>query len=345
MHILGFDPGNSESTLTWRSGAAARHVTVPSFVSTGHLEGVRNVRSAVGSEELARDEIVLTYDGMPAFVGRLALEEGRDADAGRNDTARYWSGHTLRLLLALAAQASINGAARVMTGLPISVWSPEHKRLVQRSLCGTHRYTVNGKERTIIIDAVGVMMEGAAALATGMVENAPNAVVDVGGRTTDLFWSEGVKPIARYCGAEAIGVERIADLVRQETLAAHRRDLSAAELRGHLRAYAAGAPPPRLFNRSKELLLNGVVEAAAQAVGDQLLSYIRRTWGDEQGQIANEAARVVLIGGGAYYFSGLLKAAIPHLEVPRSPELANAFGYLSVGLSATEDAWLRNRGV
>lgn len=344
MQIIGFDPGNSESTLTWKVGASSRHVTLPSFIGSGRLEEIQRVRSASGSGMLAKDELVLHFAGATYFVGRLAIEESRDADAARNDVSRYWSGHTLRLLLALAAHANISGVVRIMTGLPISAWTAENKRLVQRSLCGTHSYAVNGKERSLTVEAVGVMMEGAAALASyDATPDVPQAVIDVGGRTTDLFWAMGVKPVARLCSAEEIGVEKAGDLLRDGTLAAHKRELSPQEIRDTLRAHATQGPPPRIFKGGKEIILNGAVDSAIESVGQQLASYVARQWGDDRGSVAGNAAKVLLIGGGAYYFSDALKAAIPHLEVARSPELANALGYLAIGQSASEEAWARNR--
>lgn len=344
MLILGFDPGNSETTLTWRSGAIVKHLTIPSFIGSGRMEELRRVRSATSGAGLQKDEIVLVHRGISYFIGQLAIEESRDASAARNDVSRYWNGHTLRLLLALAAQANISNTVRVMTGLPVSAWTTENKRLIQRSLIGEHRYVVNGKERTLTIDAVGVMMEGAAVLASYPPADVPQAVIDIGGRTTDLFWSHGVRPVAQNCSAVEIGVERAADILRQETTEVYQRDLNPQETRAILRSHVTGEAPPRIFNRGKELVLNGSVGAAVSAVGGQIISYVTQQWGDQRGATASEAARVILIGGGAYYFADALREAIPHIEVPRSPELANGLGYLAVGLSATEEAWARNRG-
>lgn len=344
MIIVGFDPGNSESTLTWRQGAAIRNNTIPSFIGSGRLEEVRRVRSATVGGGVQKDEIALIHQGASYFVGQLAIEESRDASAARNDVSRYWGGHTLKLLLALVAQANISGGLRVMTGLPVSAWTPGNKKQVQRSLIGEHTFIVNGKERTITVEAVGVMMEGAAVLASYPVLDAPQAVIDIGGRTTDLFWSQGVRPVARNCHSVEIGVERIADLLRQEITEAYQRDLSAQEVRGILRAHITGEPPPHVYNRGRELVLNGSVSAAVSAVGQQIVSAVTQQWGDDRGVTASEAARVILIGGGAYYFADPLHAAIPHIETARSPEIANALGYLTVGLSATEEAWARNRG-
>lgn len=344
MVVLGFDAGNSESTLTWRQGATVRHVTAPSFVGSGSLAELRRIRGAAGGEGLQKDEAVLGHAGASYYVGRLAMEESRDATTARNDVSRYWNGHTLRLLLALAGQAGVNGTARVITGLPISAWTAENKRAVQRALIGAHSYTFNGKERTLTIDAVGVMMEGAAALASQSTTDAPYAVIDIGGRTIDLFWCEGVRPIAQRCVAEEIGVERITDLLRQQVLERYRRELQPKELRGILRAYVTGAPMPTLYFQSKEIAYQDDVQAAVAAIGQQAASYVVQHWGDDRGLAASEAARVLLIGGGAYFFADALREAVPHIEVPRAPEMANAVGYLSVGLSASEEAWARNRG-
>ena len=61
----------------------------------------------------------------------------------------------------------------------------------------------------------------------------------------------------------------------------------------------------------------------------------------EQGAVAAEAARVLCIGGGAYYFAASLKPFIPALSVPARPELANAQGYLAIGSQLSERAWAR----
>lgn len=343
MVVLGFDPGNSEATLTWRQGATVRHLTAPSFVGSGSLEELRRVRGGAGGEGLQKDEMVLVHDGASYYVGQLALEEARDARAARNDVSRYWNGHTLRLLLALAGQAGITGSVRIMTGLPISAWTPGNKRYVQTALIGKHAYALSGKDRTLTIEAVGVMMEGAAALVNYTISDAPYAVIDVGGRTTDLFWSQGTKPVTKWCESGNVGVEKIADALRQEVLEKHQRELYPHEARAILRAHAAGEPLPPLYVRGKELHLNGSVSAAISAASQHVISYVAQVWGDDRGEVASNAARVLLIGGGAYFFADALRVIIPHIEVSRAPELANALGYLSVGLSASEEAWARNR--
>jgi hypothetical protein len=43
--------------------------------------------------------------------------------------------------------------------------------------------------------------------------------------------------------------------------------------------------------------------------------------------VATDIAKVLLVGGGAYYFSRDIATIIPHITVPTQPELANALGY------------------
>jgi hypothetical protein len=59
--------------------------------------------------------------------------------------------------------------------------------------------------------------------------------------------------------------------------------------------------------------------------------------------VAVEAARVLAIGGGAYYLAPLLREIIPHLEVPRHAEFANAQGELALGRQLPERLWARLR--
>jgi uncharacterized membrane protein len=75
-------------------------------------------------------------------------------------------------------------------------------------------------------------------------------------------------------------------------------------------------------------------------VGEEIASFVARVWRTgEDGRVASDAARVLLIGGGAYYVRKPLKQLIPHLEVPSKPELANAQGYLALGLKIPPEKW------
>lgn len=342
--ILGFDPGNSEATLTTGKNTC----TIPSYTGSGSLDELKRIRGGAGSDSLESGEYVLVCDGRSQFVGALALEQSDDATAARGDVARYWTGHSRRLLLTLAGAVLPRSetVARVVTGLPVQAWSKETVKQVQRSLVGEHHFTLNGRARSLTIEGVMVVMEGAGALAVhGLPEDVPQATIDVGGRTTDLFWSQGMRPVLPRCDGAPIGVEKIGDVVRAEFTRRYRRDLSSGELRQALRAYATGSPPSPLFVNGQRVILNGEVMGAVHGVADELASFVAQKWrSSEQGAVAADAARVLLIGGGAYYVADALRQMIPHLEVPKHPELANAQGYLAVGQQIPEQAWAKLRG-
>lgn len=343
--IVGFDPGNSEATLI----APKNSCTIPSYTGSGSLDELRRIRGGAGRDALESGEYVLESDGRSQFVGALALEQTRDATSARGDVSRYWNGHTRRLLLTLAATTlpRAETSMRVVTGLPVQVWSKETVKQVQQSLVGEHHFMLNGRQRTLTVEGCLVMMEGAGALAAhGLGTDVPQAVIDVGGRTTDLFWALGQKPDISRCDGLPIGIEKAGDQLSAAVLLEYSRTLRRNEVRAQLRAYAGGTTAPPLFADGAPLHLNGHVVSAIDAVADEIAIFVAQVWGEgERGKVAGEAARVLLIGGGAYYVQRQLQRLIAHLDVPRHPELANAQGYFAVGQQIPETAWAKLRGV
>jgi hypothetical protein len=340
--VIGIDAGNSESTMIAPRG---RVRTIPSFIGSGSLVELERIRKGAGNTKLEDDEFILEYEGRSYFVGRLALEQSTDATSARGDITRYWAGHTLKLLLVLAgalsrqAHVSIN----VVTGLPVQVWSKETVKKVRQSLVGTHTYRLNGQERQLTINGVMVLMEGAGALAVaGLPGDAPQAVIDVGGRTTDLFWAEGQKPVLPRCTGIGIGVEKVGDLLRKHVAERYDRELLPNEVRDIMRAYAEGRDHRPVYANGQPLIINGELVAGIRSVAEEIGSFIAQTWrSGERGNVATEAAQVLLIGGGAYYFRPAFQQLIRHLKVPGQPESQNAKGYLAVGLQVPSEQWMR----
>jgi len=347
--VVGFDAGNSEATLTVAPGRAGSALTIPSYVGSGQLAELLRIRGGAGESAIESGEYALELGERATFVGQLALEQSRDATAARGDVARYWNGHTLRLLVTLVGAALTRSNAntvRVVTGLPVSAWAKEAARRVQQALVGTHRYTLNGRQRELTVEGVMVVMEGAGALAAhGTGEPIPQAVIDVGGRTTDLFWADGMRPRLPQCTGAPIGIEKAGDRLCADFQRQYGRELRRSELRAIFHAYAAGTEPPPLFVDGQRVSLTEQIAPAIRAVGDEIASFVGQAWSSgESGKVASEAARVLLIGGGAHYLAPQLKRLIPHLEVPKHPELANAQGYLGIGLQIPEAAWQKLRG-
>jgi hypothetical protein len=301
MMIMGFDAGNSETCVAVRVGSRAHHLTFPSSIGSGDEGELLRVRSGAGrTASLEGDEYTLEHRGVSLFVGRLALEQARDATCARGTTSRYSNGHTLRLLLAACGRLFKDDVTiRLITGLPVKIFSPDEKGRVQRSLLGEHRFTFNGRPRRVTVDAVGVMMEGAATLYDVAAEATHQCVIDVGGGSTDLFWALGKRPWYERCQGYSAGVEKIGELLNKKVMAlAYGRRLTDEELRAVLWAHATRQAPPRLHSRGRELILNGEIGEACAAVGEELTTFVRQQWEDADGQVASSAAHARLIGGG-----------------------------------------------
>src|SRR5512132_3756458 len=103
-------------------------MTIPSDIGAGSLRELTRIRDGSGQHvRLDPGEYVLEVDGSSAFVGTLALEQSAHASTARGDINRYWSGHTLRLLMVLAGTIIKESSftLRVVTGLPVKVWDNE----------------------------------------------------------------------------------------------------------------------------------------------------------------------------------------------------------------------------
>ena len=101
--LFGLDAGNSEATGVIGGSGNSRILTIPAEIGAGQQRELERVRGGAGTKgRLASGEYVLEVDGASFFVGRLALEQSAEASSARGDVSRYWSGHTLRLLMVLA---------------------------------------------------------------------------------------------------------------------------------------------------------------------------------------------------------------------------------------------------
>jgi hypothetical protein len=195
------------------------------------------------------------------------------------------------------------------------------------------------------VEAVLVVMEGAGALAVhGLAEDVPQAVIDIGSRTTERVRAEGQRPILPRCSGFERGVGDVSDMLAAWFLEQYGRELRALELRDILWSYAQHKPHRPIFVDTRPVQISDAVGRCVREVGENIRSGISRVWrSSEQGKVAAEAARVLAIGGGAYYFAPLLRQVLPHLEVPRQAELANTQGYLAIGSQLPERVWARLR--
>jgi hypothetical protein len=206
-------------------------------------------------------------------------------------------------------------------------------------------FVLNGQERVMAVEAVMVVTEGAGALvAHGLVEDVPQAVIDIGARTTELFSAQGQRPVLPRCTGFDRGVGDVGDALAAWFLARYGRELAPLELRDVLWSYAQRKMHRPLFVDTQPVQIADAVARCVREVGQDIRSRVSRAWrSSDQGKVAADAARVLAIGGGAYYFAPLLREIIPHLDVPKQAELANAQGYLAIGRQLPDRVRMRLR--
>lgn len=342
-YAFAFDYGNADTCGVVVENGMKRFQVIPSATGKGSLTSLANKRGAKGdtyerdSHALEAKELVIQVNGMELYVGDMALKELRASHTGHGDVTRYWNPKALAVLLALSGKMleAPDYELHVVTGLPIGTFSKENRDKVRAALEGEHTFILNGRKRRALIHVSRVVMEGAGAMiAYGKNEEVLQGVIDIGGRTTDLYASQNQRTIADRCAGEPLGVEQVTQIVNEKFAATYGRELSLMERRQMIRAFLGehAYPPLQTYGVQPDReALQHWIETAISTIADEIVGFISRTWNSsEQGAIAAEMAPVLLIGGGAYYFQHLLKKRIPHLMVPSRPETANAEGYITL---------------
>lgn len=341
VYPVGFDAGNSETTaVTYTATGERQTVTMPSYVGRGSshkLGRFRQMNPFGAANGFQPGEFVLVcpeIDHAEYFIGILAIRQSRAATAARGDINRYWSPFALRLLLTAVGALILDTEfeVAVVTGIPIETYSDQNRRKVRAALEGEHRFILNGRERFAVVSVEMVIMEGAGAMiACGDERPIRQAVIDIGGRTTDLYTADGQMPLIPLCKGTPLGVEMAAEML-DSTFEEHTgRALTLQEMRQLVRSAVGNGQYPLLYANGQEISsidLHQWTEDALRSVGRDITTFLSQTWASgELGAVATDLAKVLLVGGGAYAFYRDVVRLIPHVTVPSQPELANALGY------------------
>lgn len=341
QYTFGFDFGNAETcAVVIGPDSIRRPLVLPSATAAGSLSHLALTRSATDNaflrdaDALDHGEHVLRLGSSEVFVGKLAVEQARSASTGLGDISRYWSDRALHLLLTSSGLLidSPDYELHIVTGLPIETFTKENRQRVKDALEGEHRFTLNGRNRRATVTVSRVVMEGAGALISfGENQDVLQGVVDIGGRTTDLYAAQGQKAIVELCKGKPLGVEGVSDILNTRFQSEYKRTLKPGETRNTLRSYLG-------VEDAKIIQANGIRVAqddlhqwthdAIEQVASDILGFVSTVWrSSEHGSVASDIAPVILVGGGAYYFGSYLKRRIPHAHIPQRPEIANAEGY------------------
>lgn len=326
------DIGNARAVVLVSNGSITTEVSMPA---------VRSLHAAFSSDVFERRGLplgswnkltgrdhIIQADAGERFLGTLALDFGTAISSGRGSDLRYSDGTTRDFILAGIAAACPTATkivARVVTMLPISLWS-EYAPAVEKSLKGSHTYTYNGRQVTTRIEYVRVEREGAVAFA-GMPPTTGRAIgIDIGGRTVNVaLFLNG----AFYKGAtiDQMGVEVALDAVDKELRGRSARALSMAE-RIDLQAAMREGRPYSIVTGGKQIRVDEIArlkfDEAAHALAQELHTKVAM----------DLAESVTCFGGGAYpqFFGAVLQQAIKALLLAERPETRNVYGALA-GLS------------
>jgi plasmid segregation protein ParM len=343
----GHDFGNAEMGGVTVINGKTYSLSIPTAFAKADTSAMHNLGVLGMNVEQSTTHVIQFYgEAMAYSVGELALEQAVDVYHGRGDIQRYSSKYSLRGLLTIAAALipETEFGLYVVTGLPAETYIKNLalRNSIKTALDGTHVFTVdNGKTlKRVTIEVATVVMEGAGALiAYGeklTSKTTESAVIDIGGRTTDLYVARGQVPVSEYCKGKPLGVETATQMLMDTFEGRYDRSLSLLEAREIMYAYASHGELnyPEISVYGKTIgahELERLAKEAVTQVASEIVSFVASAWRQSDRDAVAASFRPVLnIGGGVFYFHNFLKKRIPHLTRPDDPIHANGIGYCNL---------------
>ncbi len=307
--------------------------------------------------------IQLEGEGLEWGIGELSLlQRAGDIWNGRGDVMRYASRHCLRSILAISGSLTTDSEYGVLVtgGLPAEIYQssldPKNdmdlRKEVKRAITGIHTFTLDdGKTwRICHVEYCGTLMEGAGAAASVQkaqkVNPPPIGIIDIGGRTTDLYVAQKGVPIVSFCQGKPLGVVTAENAFRKAFRDRYHFPPTDLEVRQIMFAYANSEslekkPYPEISNYGSAIPgteLEKMVDTAVQATADAIVSFVASSWNesDSSTAIAARYDPCVCVGGGAWFFFDALRRRIKHLQRHANPVFANAIGYARNSASQLE---------
>ena len=336
----GHDFGNNECDGVLAGQGWHQERQIPSVFAPGTWREVETFAGSLGKsvqEYLQYGHYVLAYVNnrdqlVEKYLGQKVFDDGLSPSTTRADQERYWrNNYSLEALMVGSASCvqEQSYGLHVVTGLPIHLYTPENARQVEAALLGSHVFRLNGQERSMVVQSVKVVAEGAGALiAYGSNDSAiVEGVIDIGGETTDLYGARGQRPVRAMCDGLSRGVAAAADLFNQKFRESYGRALSlnmcAQLLRQHVArvAYTEVRDAQRRIVQSMDIAQ--LIDTALDTIGQEIATFVAQKWKEQQ----FEMQRALMVGGGAYYFQLSIMERLPFARMVPRPEMANAMGY------------------
>lgn len=339
VYYAGFDPGSGDATLAVATSYGDVDIkTIPSVISEGDIVKLLT-RGKEDDPHLSQviedDEYVLNFNDTNYYLGKLVREgiKGR-ATAALGDQNRYWSEHSVVLLLTLAATLIPDQSfeLRLVTALPVTLYSNENRKRVKSSLENRYQFTFNGMPREAVIKVGHVATEGQGILIHCGDSNDEQVVIDIGERTIDLIVADGQKILINKCVGIELGVGQIVD----DLVAFGVKRKVGLERKSHslLRSYVKSRTCPTTYGIDGSEIESTIADSIRRA-GRSLRNFISQNLASDGEVVAAQYDRVFLAGGGAYYFEEIVRKIIDtnKVEVVSRPEIANALGYADIAAS------------
>jgi plasmid segregation protein ParM len=314
-----------------------------------------NRLDALGVETKDASVIRLENEAAQWGIGNIALAQASEPWDGRGDILRYANKHSLRALLTLSGKMTNDKEYGLMVvgGLPAEPFQKHRglKNEIKKALTGTYVFTLDGKtSRTAHVEYSATLMEGAGALAAyakkGNTGPQGAAVIDVGGRTTDLYVARAGVPIGDYCVGKPLGVATAARMLQQAFEQKYEFPLTALDTQAILYAYANSEglkkkAYPEISKYGEKIPaaeLEALTQEAILETTNEIVSFVSSAWRESDSSLAVGVRfdPVIMIGGGVHYFYEALKRRIPHLQKPENPTFSNAYGYARAAALALE---------
>lgn len=339
----GHDFGNSEIDGVLFGQGWHQERQIPSVFAPGTWREVETFAGSLGrnvQEYLQYGHYVLSYINrhdqlVEKYLGQKVFDDGLSPSTTRADQERYWrNDYSLEALMVGSASCveEQSYGLHVVTGLPVHLYTPENAHRVEEALIGVYMFRLNGRERSMVVQSVKIVAEGAGALIAygGSDPSHIEGVIDIGGETTDLYGARGQRPIRALCAGLPRGVAAAADLFNQKFRERYGRALSldvcGQLLRQHIARVAYTGVRDIHRQRVPAMDLAHLIDTALSMVGQEIATFVAQQWKEQQ----FEMQRALLVGGGAYHFQHSIVDRLPFARMVPRPEMANALGYATL---------------
>lgn len=327
VRVVGCDDGYAAIKLAWFELRAGRRAIQTFSMPSVAQKGAGHTSTVLGDAGIAYE----TSEGVFTVNSGLAGLSTQFADYPVSGLNRALVHHALM-------QAGHGGMQlRLATGLPPGLFFNAGK--INRALVDAKKQsllepiTLVGRTdaRSARIAGHDVYAEAVCAVIDWSLDeigneintlDGPIAVVDIGGRTTDVVvivpGENGMRVDHDRSGTETIGMLKLYNTIRDLLVTSGR--FTADELAGVSMDKAVRTGTVRMYGKDEDV--SQIVEHATEEIGGTLIQIIQRRLSR-----GADLERILAVGGGAKVFERTLRGYRNAVQI-QNPEFANARGFL-----------------